>query len=90
MSRTEDLHIIRQSMDAKLRKVRHVNIELFDDIKSREVGRVNKENALFQNLCNLKQSESLMTKRQLIKHSKKIHKVFWNVIEAEEETQDLQ
>jgi len=89
MSRTEDIHSIRQSMDVKLRKVRHVNIELFEDIKGREIARVNKENALFVNLCNLKQSDSLMTKRQLIKHTKKIYKVFWNVIEAEEETQDL-
>jgi len=30
-----------------------------------------------------------VTKRQLIKNCKKIFKVFWNVIEAEEEAQDL-
>ena len=73
-------------MDVKLRKARHVNIDIFEDLKGREIARLTKENALFQSLCNLKQSESLMTRRQLIKNCKKILKVFWNVIEAEEET----
>ena len=82
----EDIHLIKQTLDVKLRKTRHINVDLFDDLKNRETARVTKENALFGNLCSLKQSESQMTRRQLIKHAKKIHQVFWNVIESEEES----
>jgi hypothetical protein len=76
-------------MDVKLRKVRHINVELFDELKSREIVRLTKENTLFASLTTMKQTESNMTRRALIKNCKKIFKVFWNVIEAEEETQDL-
>ena len=72
-----------------MRKTRHINVDLFEDVRGRETARITKENALFQSLLNLKQSDSAMTRRQLIKHAKKIHQVFWNVIEAEEEAQDL-
>ena len=73
-------------MDIKLRKVRHVNIELFDDLKGRGIARLTKEAPMIQNLAGLKQSDNVMTKRQIAKHCKKIFKVFWNVIEAEEES----
>ena len=73
-----------------MRKTRHINVDLFEDIKNRETIRVTKENALFGRLCALKQTDSQMTRRQLIKHTKKIHQVFWNVIDSEEESQTLQ
>ena len=76
-------------MDVKLRKARHVNIELFDDLKGRELARLTKEAPLIQTLSGLKQSDNVMTRRQINKHCKKIHKVFWNVIEAEEDAQEL-
>ena len=47
MSRAEDLHLIKSNMDVKLRKTRHINLEIFDDLKGREVARLTKENALF-------------------------------------------
>ena len=50
-------------MDIKLRKVRHVNIELFDDLKGREIARLTKEAPMIQNLAGLKQSDNVMTKR---------------------------
>jgi len=62
-ARAEDIHLIRQSMDVKLRKIRHVNVELFDELKSREMARLTKENALFASLTTMKQTESNMTKR---------------------------
>ena len=46
-SRVEDIHMIKQSLDIKLRKTRHTNIDLFEELKSREMTRVTKENALF-------------------------------------------
>ena len=50
-------------MDVKLRKIRHVNIELFDDLKGREMARLTKEGPLIQTLTGLKQSDSVMTRR---------------------------
>lgn len=88
-TRVEDIHLIKQTLDVKLRKTRHINVDLFEDVRGRETARITKENALFQSLLSLKQSDSAMTRRQLIKHAKKIHQVFWNVVEAEEEAQDL-
>jgi hypothetical protein len=41
-------------MDVKLRKIRNVNIELFDELKGREVARLSKENALFASLIAMK------------------------------------
>ena len=88
-TRVEDIHLIKQTLDVKLRKTRHINVDLFEDVRGRETARITKENAQFQSLLSLKQSDSAMTRRQLIKHAKKIHQVFWNVVEAEEEAQDL-
>ena len=50
-------------MDVKLRKVRHVNIELFDDLKGREIARLTKEGPLIQNLTSLKPSDNVQTRR---------------------------
>ena len=50
-------------MDVKLRKARHVNIELFDDLKGREMARLTKEAPLLQTLAGLKQSDNVMTRR---------------------------
>lgn len=88
-SRIEDIHVIRQSMDVRQRKVKHFNVEMFDDLKSRELARLVKEGPLIQSLGSLKQTDNIMTKRQINKHCKKIYKVFWNVVEAEEENQEL-
>ena len=65
-------------MDVKLRKTRHINLEIFDDLKGREIARLTKENALFQSMITLKQSDSTAIRRQLVKYCKKIHKVFYN------------
>ena len=72
-----------------MRKVRHINLDMFDEIRGREIGRLTKENALYAILAGTKQSDSVTTRKQLIKNCKKIFKVFWNAIEAEEEVQDL-
>ena len=76
-------------MDVKLRKTKHANIDLFEELKARELTRLMKENQLYTVLLGLKQTQTTMNQRQLVKHCKKIYKMFWNSVEAEEETQDF-
>lgn len=88
-TRIDDLHLVRQAIDVKLRKAKPANnVDLFEDLKAKEITRLQRENSLFSALLGLKQTQSTMNKRQLMKHCKKIFKIFENVVEAEDEAQD--
>ena len=54
--RVDDLFLIRQAMDVKLRKTKHANTELFEELKSRELARLTKENQLYAGLLGFKQT----------------------------------
>ena len=89
-TRVEDLQLLWKATEpSAAAKLKGKRLEVFDELKNSEISRLFRENNLYQALLGMKQTSSNMTRRQLIKHCSRIGRVFWNVIEAENEVQDL-
>ena len=85
----EDIHTLRQHIDLKQRKIRHLNHDMFEEIRGRELARVNTENAYIAKLANFRANDEKVIRTQHLKGCKRVFKLFWNQFEDEEEVQDL-
>ena len=86
-ARVEDIHLLRQHVDLRNSKLKNWNLDMFEEIRQREIQRINIENVSLGKLAGYKVKEDeKVVRAQQIKSCKRIFKLFWNQFEDEEES----
>ena len=92
LQRVDDIFHLKQIVDIKNNKLKDKAISsndqdstcVFDEVKSREIQRINKENSLLQRFKDARIEDKVL-KKQLIKGCKKITLAFKGVMEEDDE-----
>ena len=89
-SRLEEINNLKQCLDHRTKKVKNYNPDIFEEIRLREIQRINLENSNLSKLANYKvKEEDKAARERHLKGCKRIYKIFWNQFKDEDETQDL-